>query len=80
MRIHGLVVEVHCRIKAIGGYSAHADQPQLMDWLRPQRKKLKKVFVVQGEEKASAVLRDKIKDELVITASIPQKGVTYDII
>ena len=80
VRIHGQDVEAHCRIKAIGGYSAHADQPQLMDWLRPQRKKLKKVFVVQGEEKASAVLRDKIKDELVITASIPQKGITYDII
>ena len=80
VRIHGEDVEVRCRVKAIGGYSAHADQPQLLDWLKPQRKKLKKVFVVQGEEKASAVLRDKIRDELLIAASIPQKGITYDII
>jgi metallo-beta-lactamase family protein len=80
VRIHGADVEVNCQIKAIGGYSAHADQPQLLDWLRPRRKTLKKVFVVQGEEDASAVLRDKIRDELVITASIPQKGITYDII
>lgn len=79
VKIHGEKVPVKCRIKAIGGYSAHADQPQLLNWLKPGRQKLKKVFVVQGEEQSSQVLAQKIRDELAIKAEIPEMGKTYNL-
>ncbi|MEK7137874.1 MAG: MBL fold metallo-hydrolase, partial [Patescibacteria group bacterium] len=65
-------VPVRCRVKVISGYSAHADQPRLLEWLRPMRMNLKKVFVVQGEEGASEALARKITDELAIHAVIPE--------
>ncbi len=74
VKIFGEIVPVNCQIKAIGGYSAHADQPILLSWLKPMRHTLKKVFVVQGEEESSLALAQKIKDELAIETFIPSLG------
>ena len=77
VKIFGEEVAVNCRVKAIGGYSAHADQPQLLNWLKPQRELLEKVFVVQGEEDQSMALAQKIKDELAVEAEIPDVNKVY---
>lgn len=74
VKIFGEEVPVNCRIQAIGSYSAHADQKQLLEWLRPMRFTLKKSFVVQGEEGPSAALAQKIIDELAVKAEIPRLG------
>ncbi|OGM91065.1 hypothetical protein A3A20_00520 [Candidatus Wolfebacteria bacterium RIFCSPLOWO2_01_FULL_45_19] len=79
VKIFGEEVPVNCRVEAIGGYSAHADQAQLLNWLKPARKTLKKVFVVQGEEEASAALLRKIHDELAIEAVAPNVGDVIEI-
>ena len=77
VKIFGEQVPVQAKVKSIGGYSAHADQPQLLDWLRPQRQFLKKIFVVQGEEDQSSALVQKIKDELAVETEIPNLGQPY---
>lgn len=77
VKIHGEAVAINCRVKAIGGYSAHADQPQLLSWLKSQKQNFKKIFVVQGEEDQSAALTQKIKDELAVEAEIPEIGKEY---
>lgn len=74
VKILGERVPVRCKKVAIGGYSAHADQPQLLKWLSGMRGSLKKVFVVQGEEEESLPLAQKIKDELAVEALIPTIG------
>ncbi len=74
VRMFGEDVQVRCRVKAIGGYSAHADQSQLLRWLDPLRLSLKELFVVQGEEAASRALARKVIDELAIKAEIPTQG------
>ena len=74
VRIFGEDIPVRSRVKAIGGYSAHADQTQLMQWLTPMRLSLKKVFTIQGEEKPSAVLAQKVIDELAVQAHVPNLG------
>lgn len=79
VRIHKEDVAVNCRIVSIGGYSAHADQPQLIEWLKPMRNSLKKVFVVQGEEQAMKIFSQKLKDELAIDAEIPDLSTTKEI-
>lgn len=76
VRLHGENIPVRCKVLAIGGYSAHADQPRLLSWLRPMRETLKKVFVVQGEEPSANALAQKIKDDLAIDAHIPEQGET----
>lgn len=46
--------------------SSHADQRQLMDWLKPIQK-VKKVFLTHGEDGPRAALAKKVSDELGIT-------------
>lgn len=74
VRILGETVPVRCKIKAIGGYSAHADQPQLLKWVSVMRESLKKVFVVQGEVEEAIPLAQKIRDELAVPTEVPQAG------
>lgn len=71
VRIHGEKVEVKAQVKQISAYSAHADQGMLLNWIRPMRFNLKKAFVVQGEEKSSNVLAQKIRDLCTIDAQVP---------
>ncbi|MDO8664708.1 MAG: MBL fold metallo-hydrolase [Candidatus Liptonbacteria bacterium] len=76
VKIYGEEIQVRCRIKEISAYSAHADQGQLLAWLKPLRLSLKKVFVVQGEEGASEILAGKIRDDYAIEAVVPEAGQT----
>ena len=74
VKIFGEDILVRCRKIAIGGYSAHADQPLLLRWIEPMRKVLKKAFVVQGEQEASEALALKIRDEMAVLAVVPAAG------
>jgi metallo-beta-lactamase family protein len=65
---------VRCRKINIPGYSAHADQPRLLEWIGAMHDTLKKVFVVQGEEDSSTVLAAKIRDTFAIAAEVPTPG------
>ena len=79
VKIHGEQVPVLCRAVNVGGYSAHADQRQLLEWLLPLRLTLKKVFAVQGEEKESSALVQKIINDLAVHAEIPPENQVIDI-
>jgi len=75
VRMFGGQVQVRCKVKAIGGYSAHADKKGLVKWLSGfDTKNIKKVFVVHGEEKAALSLVDEIKNKLSVDAIAPSKG------
>lgn len=65
---------VKAKIEKLLGYSGHKDQRGLLEWLYPQRKNIKKVFLVQGEENAKLVLKSKIEDYLGIKAYIPKQN------
>ena len=79
VKIFGEKVAVQCDIKAIGGYSAHADQNMLLEWVRTagSEGRLKRVFVVQGEEDSSLILAEKIKRVLNIEAVVPEHGQSF---
>ena len=74
VRLFGEEVPVRCEIRTITAYSAHADQPRLLEWLKPRSGMLKKVFVVQGEEGSSEILAAKVKEELSVDSYVPQKA------
>lgn len=78
-------IEIKARVEKISGYSSHADQKFLMNWLGSFQKPcygdvgicegcVKKVFVSQGEEKSAAVLASLVRDELGIEAIVPKLG------
>ncbi len=74
VKIFGEDVQVNCKVRQVSGYSAHADQPQLMKWVNEMHGSLKKIFVVQGDPDQAPALAQKIKDELAITAEVPTAG------
>lgn len=74
VRIFGEEIHVRSRISSIDGYSAHADQEDLVNWARPFKDVVKKVFLVQGEEEAAKALSFQLKDFLGIEVIIPSNG------
>lgn len=79
--ILGEKVPVRAAVVAIGGYSAHADQEILAQWVKNIKLggKLKKVFAVQGEEEAALVLAQILRDREGIDAQAPMHGETVNL-
>ena len=74
VKMFGEMIPVRCKKRVISGYSAHADQPQLMKWVDAMRDRVQKVFVVQGEEEQANELAVKLRDELAVNAVVPSVG------
>lgn len=81
VHVLGEPVQVNCRVESIGAYSAHADQNGLMKYIAEaaQGGKLKKCFVVQGEEVAANTLAARARDELHIDAIVPTLGQSFEL-
>lgn len=77
--IHGETVPVRATIKAIGGYSAHADSDGLFDFVSHTASTLQRVFIVQGEPKAALYLAQRIRDNLGIDAIAPRYGESFEL-
>jgi metallo-beta-lactamase family protein len=69
VRLDGQIREVRCKIRSISGFSAHADEPELLAWLKnfttgkqpgepgyPRR-----VFLVHGDPEAQHALEPKVR-------------------
>jgi metallo-beta-lactamase family protein len=70
IKIHGQYYPVRARIQEVGGLSAHADQQELIAWLKAFKQVPEKIYLVHGEPCAQEALRVKIKDELKVRATI----------
>jgi len=81
VKIFSEKIPIKCHIKAIGGYSAHADQNQLVNWVEHAKEggKLKRVFIVQGEEESATSLALKLRDNLLIDSTVPNEGDEFEI-
>ena len=77
--IFGEEFAVNARVEYIEGYSGHADQEWLMNFIYSFITKPKHIFLVHGEEDSQEVLRDKIIEETGIGVSIPEYGETYEL-
>ena len=74
VRIMGEEIPVRCKMATISGYSAHADQPLLLQWISPMRRSLKKVFLVHGDMDQMEPFAQKLRDEFALDAVIPAYG------
>jgi len=80
VKIFGEEIAVNARIEYIEGYSGHADQEWLMNFIysfRTQRPK--HIFLVHGEEESQEILKQKIEEEIGIPVSIPEYGEVYEL-
>lgn len=76
VRIFGEEIAVNARIEYIEGYSGHADQEWLMNFIYSFITKPKHVFLVHGEPNGQEILKAKI-EEAKLPVIIPEYGQTY---
>ena len=69
IRLDGTIRQVHCQVRSISGFSAHADESELLDWIgnfargkRPGDPGFpRKVFIVHGDPEAQKALEPKVR-------------------
>ena len=78
IKVFGEEFTVNARIEYIEGYSGHADQKGLLEYVASYRTKMPKhIFLVHGEEQAQQVLKAKLIEETGVDITIPSYGEEY---
>lgn len=64
VKIHGTSVVIRAEVARLDGFSAHADQGELVAWLSRIPKPPREVLLVHGEPEAADALRQRIESDL----------------
>ena len=71
VRIMGHWLPVKAQVHTLGGFSAHAGQSQLIEWLRPMTGNQPRVILTHGEDDARTALADLIHSTFCLKAETP---------
>lgn len=74
VRLFGEEVPVRARIYTIGGFSAHADQAELLDWHRKTH--ARRTFLVHGDEGVMRQFADRLRNTQV---EMPNSNQTFEL-
>ena len=72
IRIFNEDIAVAAKVFTINGFSAHAGQDQLLDWLKDFQSKGMQVFLVHGEFSAQEHLASLIREKFGLSVTIPE--------
>jgi metallo-beta-lactamase family protein len=64
---------------ALSGFSGHADQPELLDWVGAMTRRPRHTFLVHGEPDAAEALRTALRDRLGIAAHYPEFRQSFEV-
>jgi len=70
IKIYGEEILVQAKVVTINGFSAHADQSELIEWIKPMKNNLKAVFLIHGEKEKQDIFKQKIVEKLDIKTHI----------
>jgi metallo-beta-lactamase family protein len=79
VRIFGEPMRVRAEISSLDELSAHADQGELMEWIRPLAPSLRQVFLVHGEPQQSQTLAKLLHSVYNLNVAIPAPGQSFDL-
>jgi metallo-beta-lactamase family protein len=79
VKIFGEPVRVRADIQSLDELSGHADQAELLEWIRPLAASLRRVFLVHGEPEQSAVLAKLLKSQYNLEAVAPVPGQAFEL-
>jgi metallo-beta-lactamase family protein len=77
--IFGEVYDLRAEVDVINELSGHADQRELLDWMRPLVGRLKRVFLVHGEWKQQEALKEAIESRYRLRVEIPKRGDSFNL-
>ncbi len=79
VKIFGEEIAVNARIEYIEGYSGHADQEWLLNFVYSFLRKPKTIFLVHGEPEGQIILKQKLQGTTQIPVIIPEYGEEYEL-
>jgi len=77
--IFGEPLRLRAEVAIINELSGHADQEELIAWIKPHAKALKRVFLVHGEVEQSQPLAALIRETYGIDVVIPDRGDSFSL-
>ncbi len=77
--IMGEPIRVKAHVHTLGGFSAHAGQTELLEWLTPIAPSAPRVMLTHGENEPRKTLSDLIERELRLTPELPEFGDTIEL-
>ena len=79
VRIFGEPMRLRAEVETLNEISGHADQHELLAWMQPMAKNLKKLFLVHGEPSQSADLAQAVRERYGLEAVIPARGQSFEL-
>ncbi|HEX7714441.1 MAG TPA: MBL fold metallo-hydrolase [Bacillota bacterium] len=79
VKIMGEAINVQANVHSIGGFSAHADQHGLLEWLSGFSTKPRNLFIVHGENSAQQELAGLVKQKFEWEPIIPRLGERFNL-
>jgi metallo-beta-lactamase family protein len=77
--VFGEPVLRRAEVVALDGFSAHADQKELVDWVSKLSPTPGRVFLVHGELEAAGPLAEKLREKIGAEVRIPTCGEAFDL-
>ncbi|MCC5022998.1 MAG: hypothetical protein J6386_09495 [Candidatus Synoicihabitans palmerolidicus] len=71
VKIHGETITVRGHIHTLGGFSAHADQNDLLRWIKPLAANQPNVVLTHGEDAARQPLAALLQSRFNLTCTLP---------
>jgi metallo-beta-lactamase family protein len=79
VRIFGEECQVQANIAKIDGYSAHADEQELLEFIGAMPLQPRRAFVVHGEPEATRAFASSLRELGVASVTIPERGQKFEI-
>ncbi|MDZ4767218.1 MAG: MBL fold metallo-hydrolase [Chloroflexota bacterium] len=79
VRIFGRSYANRAQVEVLSGFSGHADQAGLLDWVGAMGRKPRQTFLVHGEGDAQTVLAQKLHERHGVAVAIPDRGQSFEV-
>jgi metallo-beta-lactamase family protein len=79
VNVFGEPVRVRAEIASLDGFSAHADQRELLDWVAKLDPVPRTIFLVHGEPRPAETLAGLLRERTGATVHVPEKGQEFDL-
>lgn len=79
VRIFGDEYHVRARVEVLNGFSGHADQTDLLNWVEAIKQRPHRTFLVHGELQCAEALRAKLHEKFQMPVEIPEPGQSFEI-
>lgn len=80
VKIFGEKHRVKCQVKVMDAFSAHADRRDLLDYVKlTPPSKLKRIFLVHGEQEQALPLRDALRSQGYDQIDYPSRGESFEL-